>query len=153
MISDIAKHSLSKVDEEGKFLCSMGDFVQPGYIAIDDEDNIIVPDYLNDCLYIFDADGKLRQKIGSSGCGNGQLKEPWGVATDGENILVSEGKNNRVQIFHYDGTFVSIIDSSGDPLHEPRGLAVTKDGYVYVADRDNHCIKKYRYKNMPQSQH
>ena len=42
MISDIAKHLLSKVDEEGKFLCSMGDFEHPGYIAIDDEDNIFV---------------------------------------------------------------------------------------------------------------
>ena len=148
ILSDVGKKCLHKVEREGNFLSHMGDFQIPGFIAITEDDGIIVPDKGADCIYILNSDGTIRHKFGSSGTGMGQLKEPWGVATDGEYILVSEGGNNRIQVFNSDGTFVSVIKSSEDPLSQPRGLAVTKDGHVYVADRDNHCIKKYKYRDM-----
>ena len=149
IISDVGKKCLSKVSREGNFLCHMGNLKCPGFIAITDDDNVIVPDSNSDCVYIFNPDGTVKHKFGCSGSGKGQLKKPWGVAIDGEYILVSEAGNNRVQIFKYDGTFVSMVESKGDPLSEPRGLAVTKDGHVYVVDRDNHCVKKYKYRNKP----
>ena len=68
------------------------------------------------------------------------------MATDGDNILVVDSGNKRVQVFKQDGTFVSLIESLGDPLDQPRGMAVTNNGHIFVADRDNHCIKKYKYK-------
>ena len=71
------------------------------------------------------------------------------MANDGKNILVAEEGNNRIQVFKIDGTFVSMIESCDDPLLVPSGLAVTNDGHVYVADRDNHCVKKYKYKDLP----
>lgn len=40
---------------------------------------------------------------------------------------------------------MSCIESTGDKLNDPRGLTVSNDGHVYVADQKNHCIKKYRY--------
>ena len=146
-ISDLNKLCLFKVNNEGHNLCHMGDFRYPGYITIADDDSVIVSDYKSDCIYIFNPDGSIRHKFGSSGTGKGQLKEPCGVATDGEYILVAECENNRIQIFTCDGTFVSMIESQDDPLKNPRGLAVTKDGHVYVVDCDNHCIKKYKYRN------
>ena len=69
------------------------------------------------------------------------------MATDGEYILVADSGNKRIQVYKLDGTFVSMIESPNDPLKTPRGLAVTKNGYVYVVDCDNHCIKKYKYRN------
>ena len=147
-VSDVGKHCLHKIDTEGNFLSSMGDIKSPGYIAINEDDSVIVPDKDCDCIYIFNTDGTIRHKFGSSGTGMGQLKEPQGIATDGEYILVGEVGNNRIQVFTSDGTFVSVIKSSEDPLSQPRGLAVTKDGHVYVADRNNHCINKYKYRDM-----
>ena len=145
-MSDVTKKCLVKEDRENKFVCHIGDFKSPGYIAINNDDSIIVSDKDNDCIYIFNPNGTIRNKFGSSGTGKGELKEPYGVTTDGEYILVSEQGNNRVQVFLLDGTFVSMIESQDDPLKYPAGLVVTKDGYVYVADRCNDCIKKYKYK-------
>ena len=152
IISDIGKHCLFKVNKERDILCRMGDFKYPCFIAITDDDTIIASDKMSDCIFLFNPDGTFKHKFGSSGNGEGQLKEPWGVATDGENILVADGTNNRIQVFKLDGTFVSMIESKDDPLNDPRGLAVTKDGYVNVADCSNHCIKKYKYRNVAQWQ-
>ena len=146
--SDLYQKSLYKVDGGSTFLCRMEEIDLPGYISIDDDDSIIVPDKAKGCIYIFNPDGSIRNVFGSSGTGKGQLKEPYGIATDGEYILVSEQGNSRLQVFKYDGTFVSMIGDGEDPLLRPQGMAVTKDGHVYVVDRGNHCVKKYKYKDM-----
>ena len=148
IISDVGKKCLHKADTEGNFISSIGTMKFPSYSSITHDNSIIVPDKASDCVYIFKPDGSVMHKFGSSGTGKGQLKEPRGVATDGEYILVSEGGNNRIQVFKFDGTFVSMIKSTEDPLSQPRGLAVTKDGHVYVADRDNNCVKKFKYRDM-----
>ena len=149
ILSDIANQQLLKVDQKGSYLCPVANMESPGYIAMDEEGRIIVPDKNNDRVTILSADGSVQKTLGSPGTGKGQLKQPRGIATDGQYILVGEAGNNRIQVFTYDGAFVSMIESSGDPLFEPRGLAVTKDGHVYVADRNHNCIKKYKYRDMP----
>ena len=128
----------------------MGQVGRPGYICCDNNDKIRpkVPDVLNDSIYILNQDGTVNHQFGHRSTGKGQIKYPFGVATDGENILVAEGGNDRVQVFKYDGTPVCVIESEGDPLENPRGLAVTEDGHGYVVDRENHCIKKYKYRDM-----
>ena len=150
IMCDIGKHCLVKVDKNGNFLCCIGEFKYPSCISINNnDDSIIVSDTHDHCIYIFSPDGRVRHKFGSFGTGKGQLKEPLGVATDGEYILVADRGNNRIQVFDGDGTFVSIIESNDDPLQDIVGLAVTKDGYVYVSETTNHCIKKYRYRDAP----
>ena len=149
IMSDIQKKCLVKVDKEGKLLNYIGDFKLPSYVTVGDDDSIIVADRNDDCVYIFDPDGTIRQKIGSSGTGKGQLLQPRGVATDGEMILVTDCGNKHIQMFKSDGTFVSMIESSEDPLAEPRGLAINKDGYVYIGSTTDNCIKKYKYRDIP----
>ena len=148
LISDIDDACLIQVDKEGNNLCCMGDFEYPADIAIADDDSIIVPDNGNDCIHVLNADGSARHRFGSSGSGEGQLRKPWGVTTDGKYILVADTRNNRIQVFTCDGIFVSTIVSKDDPLKDPYGLAVTKDGHVYVADSGNHCIKKFKYRDV-----
>ena len=152
IVSDYLVHSLFMYDKQGNFLRRVGNsgtFNHPAFICVGEDDCIIVSDTNNDCIQIFSSEGTFIRQFSSSGSGKGQLKQPFGVATDGDNILVVDSGNRRIQVFKYDGTFVSFIESRNDPLLQPRGLAVTKDGYVYVADRDHHCIKKYKYKDMP----
>ena len=148
ILSSLQKERLFKVDKQCNFVSSMKQVLFASHITTDADDTIIVPDESEDCIYIFNADGSLRLKFGSSGTGKGQMKEPRGVAADGEYILVCELENNRIQVFTYDGTFVSMIESSEDPLQGPRGLALTSDGYVYVADTGHHCVKKYKYRDV-----
>ena len=143
-----ANSSIFKVGENSKFLFHMDGISLPGYIYVNDDDSVIVPDRQKHCINIFNPDGTLRHRFGSPGTGKGQVNEPYGIASDGEYILVTDHCNNRIQVFKYDGTIVSIIESSGDPLLKPKGLSVTEDGHVYVADWGHHCIKKYRYRDM-----
>ena len=148
LLSDGIEKCVLEVDGEYKLLSRAGGFECPSYICVDDQGIIVVSDKNNHCIKVFDPDWTVKHQFGSRGTGKGQLKSPFGVATDGENILVAEGGNDRVQVFSYDGTLVGVIESPGDPLCEPRGLAVTQDGHVYVVDRDNNCIKKYKYRDM-----
>ena len=147
-LSDVKEKCVFEADGEGNFLRRMGGFSYPGCICTNDDGKIIVPDAHDNCIYLYTPDGTVSHKFGTGGTGNGELIFPISVATDGEYILVAEGTNKRIQVFRYDGTSVSMIESTADPLHEPRGLAVTDDGHVYVVDRDNHCVKKYKYRDV-----
>ena len=98
---------------------------------------------------MLNPDGPVKRCVGSYGSLNGQLIRPFGVATDGDNILVADADNKHAQVFKYDGTPSFLIVTKDDPLNEPHGLAITEDGYVYVVDRDNHCVKKYQYMGTP----
>ena len=120
----------------------MGNLQNPGYIDITEDGNIIVPDGNSNCVNIFSSDGSVKQRFGIRGRQKGQLRDPYGVATDGEYILVCETFIGRIQVFDMDGTFVYMIESGGDHLSLPHGLAVSNDGHVYVADTSHHCIKK-----------
>ena len=144
-ISDTTNKCIFKVDKEGNKLCHIRSFGYPSYITIADDDSLIASDNTKNCIYIFNPEGTRRLKFGSSGTGHGQLKHPWGVATDGEHILVADSGNKRIQVFKIDGTFVSIIASEDE---DPAGLALTKDGYVYVADCEKNCIQKYKYRDI-----
>jgi len=83
--------------------------------------------------------------LGSEGQGNGQFFRPNGVAVDLEgNILVTEGRNNRVQIFRPDGNFLTKFGSAGtgpSQFDRPSGIAVTPDGYIVVVDFGNNRVQ------------
>ena len=149
IVSDYLLHSLFMYDSQGTFLRQIGQptsFSHPAFICIGANDAIIVSDTNNSCVQVFDRQGSLLHRFGEPGSGRGQLKQPFGVASDGECIIVVDSGNHRLQVFKYNGSFVSTIESQGDPFNQPRGIALTDDGHVYVADRDNHVIKKYKYK-------
>ncbi len=49
------------------------------------------------------------------------------------------------QVFDHQGSFLSYINTTADPLYGPQGLAITEEGNVVVGDSGNHCFKIYRY--------
>ena len=150
IVSDYLVHSLFMYDKQGNFLrricSSSGGFNHPAFICCDDSNNIIVSDTNNDSVQVFNGTGLYRFQFGQTGSGKGQMKQPFGVGTNGDDIVVVDNGNKRLQIFNKNGKFVGMIESKDSPLNQPRGVAVTKDGHIYVADRNNHCIKKYKYK-------
>jgi sugar lactone lactonase YvrE len=94
------------------------------------------------------------QVIGQTGSQPGQLQSPRGIALapDGS-IYVADAGNNRIEHFAADGTFINAWGSTGvtsdtqvapnGTFNEPWGVAVDKDGYVYVADTWNYRIQKF----------
>ena len=73
VIADLTKKCLSKVDKVGNYHCHMGKFKEPFNITVADDDSIIVSDFGDDCIYIFNPDTTIRHRFGSSGTGKGQL--------------------------------------------------------------------------------
>ena len=84
------------------------------------------------------AAGELRQEWGSDGDGDGQFRNPIGIAVahDGS-VYVSDYIHDRVQKFNGEGRFELAFGSAGaEPgqFDAPAGVAVDETGQVYVAD-------------------
>ena len=84
---------------------------------------------------------------GSSGTGNGQFNQPYGVATDAAgDVYVADAGNNRIQKFTGTGTYITQWGSggSGDGQFDyPKGVATDAAGNIYVSDTGNNRIQKF----------
>jgi tripartite motif-containing protein 71 len=86
-------------------------------------------------VYVFDENGTSLFSFGSNGSGDGQFKNPYGIAAgyhgNDLEIFVSDPSVDRVSVFDANGTYLrkfSTVDG------EARGVAVDQNGSVYVAD-------------------
>ena len=83
--------------------------------------------------------------FGKQGSGDGMFKYPYGVAvSDGDEIVVADCNNHRVQVFDSDGTFLRSFGHKGENDGEfiyPTGIAINKDRQIFVADSDNNRIQ------------
>ena len=110
----------------------------PRLMALDADGNVVVADAGNDCLLVFSIrDNKHIRKIGKSGDGPVEFREPSGVAFDKKgNICIADTYNNRVQILNYkDGAHVKDIGSS--TLNQPCSVAFDNEGNVVVLDEND----------------
>jgi sugar lactone lactonase YvrE len=87
-------------------------------------------------------------KWGSYGAGDGQFRNPSGIATDySGNVCIVDSENNRIEKFTPDGsTLLAKWGSEGsDPgqFKNPSGIAVDSSGNVYVTDLGNDRIEKF----------
>ena len=83
--------------------------------------------------------------FGNYGWGEGMFKNPCGVAvSDGDEIVVADNQNHRVQVFDSNGTFLRSFghkDENAGEFNCPIGIAINKDRNIFVADNDNHRIQ------------
>src|SRR6218665_568285 len=79
---------------------SRGTFGQPYHLVANSQNEIIVSDYLNHCIKVFDRQGKLKLKFGSIGIDKGSLCQPLGVCVDSsDNVIVADSGNRIVKVF------------------------------------------------------
>ena len=83
--------------------------------------------------------------FGKEGSGEEMFKFPLGVAVgDGDEIVVTDQLNHRVQVFDSNGTFLRFFGHEGVNAGEfkyPYGTAINKDRNIFVADNNNHRIQ------------
>lgn len=87
-----------------------------------------------------------------SGSALGQFDGPTGIAlsNDGETVYVVDSRNQRIQRFARDGTFIGVWSAETDPRlglgyssdtnQGASDIIVSDDGLIYVADTWNHRI-------------
>ena len=87
--------------------------------------------------------------FGKEGLGDGMFKYPRGVTvSDGDEILVADCVNHRVEVFDSNGTFLRSFGHQGENAGEfsfPHGIAINKDRNIFTADRDNHRVQFFNW--------
>ena len=99
----------------------------------------------------FDASGALIRLIVRSdeapGPSSGGVCSPAGLTTDATGMLwVADSGNHRILCFSPDGVPQACWGTLGDgwgQLRYPTDVAVTRDGFVFVADPQHHCVWKF----------
>ena len=80
---------------------------------------------------MFTSDLVFVRQIGSVGNGNGQLLYPWDVTHDeDENLYVTDGVNNCIQVFNVQGKFLRTLTTPGR-IVQPFGITYSRN-LVYI---------------------
>ena len=105
-------------------------------------------------------DGDIEEYIPGAGAGfrdgdvqEAQFNEPRGIAIDKEgNLYIADVNNHRIRKVDTKLNIVTTIAGSGkgykdgDPLEaqfdQPWGVYLVKNEFLYIADQNNHCIRK-----------
>ena len=115
-----------------------GYFKRPTGIAVDSvAQRIYVTDTLRDQIFMMDMQGNILRTIGKRGGGDLEFNFPTELRLNGQDLIVVDTMNFRVQVLGRDGAFRYAIgklgDSSGD-IFRPKGIGVDSEGDLYVVD-------------------
>ncbi len=179
-IADSSGHRIRKVDADGVITTAAGTGTAgfsgdggpataaqlrgPQGVAVDGAGNLYIADNNNHRVRKVDADGVITTVAGTGTSGfsgdNNQaiaakLKNPRGVAVDGVgNLYIADTNNHRIRkvdaagvIDTVAGTGTSGLGGDNGPataakLKNPQGVAVDGAGNLYIADNNNHRVRK-----------
>ncbi|XP_041476827.1 E3 ubiquitin-protein ligase TRIM71-like isoform X2 [Lytechinus variegatus] len=111
---------------------------KPCGIAVGKDGSVYVADCQKHCIFQFDKHRECTFIIGGHGSALGQLSAPWFLAINSKgNLVVSEFKNRRVQVFNPKKRQpVRIIDvKHNGKAWDCRGLALDQNDNIYVTVR------------------
>ncbi len=132
-------------NSEGKYERAIGSlkggegyFKRPTGIAVDSAaQRIYITDTLRNEIFATDMQGSVLQRIGKNGNGPGEFNYPTELRLSGDNLLVVDAMNFRVQVLDRSGAFRYSVGQIGDEtgaMFRPKGVAVDSEGDLYVVD-------------------
>jgi len=163
-VSDPSNHSIQVFDSEmfdwitqiGRSGSENGQFYRPGGVVVNSKSILLVVDSGGNRVQMFDESLEFIKSFGSFGFSSGQFSGAIGIAVDkydNDTIYVVDQLNQRVQVFHSDGTYKSCIGrglyGSGDgEFVSAWDVAVsqtpiTKKTRVFVTDVNSHQVQVF----------
>jgi DNA-binding beta-propeller fold protein YncE len=124
-------------------------FANPSGIVTDNQGNIFIADSRNNAIRKIDRDGNV---ITLAGCGKVGSNDgrgvqasfffPMALAMDQQGkIYVADTRNNLIRMIMPSG-LVKTVALKGSPIFDnPEGIAVDKDGNIFVSDRNDQIHK------------
>jgi len=145
ILSKLKQRNYNEINQPKLTFGSFGSGISQLSYPINSNGDILVCDYNNHRIQIFDSQGKFISTFGSKGNENGQFSSPFGIAINSKgNIVVSEYDNHRIQIFDSERNFISTFGSKGNnngQFSNPWGICVDNNDRIYVCDYKNHRIQ------------
>ena len=144
-VADYGNHCVKVFDITAKYLLKFGDGKGEGKMShprgLLIRGNKVFVSH-NDCILVYQLDGKFVSSIGSKGSGELQFNYPWGLSTDEYNndIYICDYTNHRIQIISENLQFKSQFGK--DTLHSPRDIKHYKDN-IFILDVSNPCLHIY----------
>lgn len=164
IVFDRGPHPVIILDKHGTFLRSWGEgqFVRPHAVHVAPDDTIWLTDDSNHVVRQYTAEGRLLLSLGVAGQAAPYMSgRPFNKCThtamspEGD-IYVSDGYGNaRVHKYAPDGRLLLSWGSPGTMPGEfniPHNITCDGDGWVYVADRENHRVQVFDGKGRYETQ-
>jgi len=144
-VTDSESGKIFVFEPNGKYVRAIGSlkggegyFKRPTGIAVDSTtQRIYVSDTLRDEIFILDLQGTVLEKFGKTGQGDGEFNLPTELRLSGQELLVVDSMNFRVQAFDRAGHFQFSIGKVGDTtgaIFRPKAVSMDSEGDVYVVD-------------------
>jgi len=144
-VTDSQAGKIFVFDAGGKFRRLIGSikggegfFKRPTGIVIDSAaQHIYITDTLRNQIFMMDMQGSVLAKIGKLGSGNAEFNYPTELRLQGDNLVVVDAMNFRVQVLGKDGSFRYAIGKIGDGagwIFRPKGIGFDSEGHLYIVD-------------------
>ena len=143
-------------------------FKNPEGVAVDGSGRLVVADTGNHTIRLISKRAVVTTLAGTAGpsldgARNGstdgtgfaaRFRGPWGLALDpAGDLIVADGDNHTVRKVTPQGVVTTLAGKTGVSgstdgtgaaarFHSPAGVAVDRQGTIYVSDRNNHTIRK-----------
>jgi sugar lactone lactonase YvrE len=162
-IADQYNNRIRRVGTDGT-ITSFAELNFPAGVAVDAAGNVYIADKRNNRIHRMGLDGIVTifagtGRFGFSGDGGpaaqATLNFPSGVAVDAKgNVYIADTQNNRIRRVGPDGLITTFAGTGSPPfsgdggpaaqatLNFPSGVAVDAKGNVYIADSNNHRIRR-----------
>jgi len=133
-------------------------------VTVDAGGNLYIADSWNNRIRKIDTDGNITTVAGTGSgsfggdgglAANAQIHWPYGITVDNTgNLYIADTYNHRIRRVGSDGIITTVAGSevsghSGDgglatqaTLDRPYGVALDAEGYLFIADTWNNCIRK-----------
>lgn len=110
--------------------------MMPQSIAVSEDNEIYIADYLNGQIRVFDPDNRELRK----------WTVPQPTEVDARDGKVAVGMVGAVALFEQDGTLIDWWGDRGgesDEVDIVRGVAIGEDGTIFISDTQNRRLKAY----------
>jgi DNA-binding beta-propeller fold protein YncE len=167
-VVDRDNHRVQVFDKNGTFLFTWGSegedegqFNVPYGVDVDKQGNVWIADRGNHRIQKFDAQGNFLMKFGSEGSEDlepgseiGKFDNPRHIAVDDalKYFYVADSKNNRIQKFDINGTFIKSFGTLGNASGQfslPVTIVIDSNGDLYINERGNERIQKFDTEGNP----
>ena len=119
--------------------------VDPYYIAVTAQGNLLVTDTAAPHIKFFSATGDYLANYGNYGVQKDQILQPYGICCDNYGyIFVCDNQNHRIHALLPDGTFCQFLLTTANSLWHPMTVATTPSGGLAVTEALGK-VKVYNY--------